>query len=125
MLNRFSQVSMPIRRGILYDTIFHRKKHYKKMLHYPRFSIFFVEIFGVSNLNMTAYMIEQRFFNLREKCSSIKTQKGVQSRKALYAIFLRKVLKFTLVCGIINQQLKTLLFRRFRRYAVTTLLTTL
>ena len=62
--------------------------------------------------------------NGKEKCSSTKTQKGVQSGKALYAIFLQKVLKFTSFCGIIDQRLKSLVFRRFRRYAVTTLLTT-
>lgn len=54
MLNRFTLFSMPIRRGILYDTIFHRKTHYKKMLYYPRFSIFFVEILRVSKLNSLA-----------------------------------------------------------------------
>ena len=54
MLNRFTLVSMPIRRGILYDTIFHRKRYYKKMLYYPKFSIFFVKIFRVSKLNSLA-----------------------------------------------------------------------
>ena len=31
-----------------------------------------------------------------------KHKKGVQSGKALYAIFLQKALKFTVVCGIIS-----------------------